>query len=157
MATVSNNIKALLITEDLSDTTRVTQEKCLTLQHFDYKCQRARNEAGDPYGSTVSVTLNCTMRAAGGLQVFYDRLKSNAIYSYTCVFNATFDDQKLLADYEEAMTFSGYVVDIEEVFDSDTRLTEENEQMLINVKILLSQITYVGRTSNKTLDIINLR
>lgn len=157
MPLASNNIKAILVTEDFSEAARIAQEKCLTLQHFDYKCQRSRNEKGVPYGPTVSVTLNCTMRATGGLQVFYDRLRSNATYSYSFIFNATFDSQKTLADYEDAMIVNGYIVDVEEVFDSASGLHDESSQMLLNVKILLSDITYVGRTSNKVLPIINLR
>ena len=154
MAMISNNIKAILIPEDFSEITRVSQEKCLTLQHFDYKCQRSRNEEGIPYGSTVSVTLNCTIRTTCDLQVYYDRLKSNSPYTYTFVFNAIFDTQKCLSDYEDAMIVSGYIIDIEENFDSATNENGEDEQMLINIKILLSNITYVGKNSNKTLSII---
>ena len=154
MAMISNNIKAILIPEDFSEITRVSQDKCLTLQHFDYKCQRSRNEEGIPYGSTVSVTLNCTIRTINDLQVYYDRLKSNAPNTYTFAFNATFDAQKCLSDYEDAMIVSGYIIDIEENFDSAKNENGESEQMLINIKILLSSITYVGKNSNKTLSII---
>lgn len=157
MATLSNHIKALLVTEDISEVARVAQDKCLTLQHFDYKCQRSRDDEGKPYGSTISVTLNCTMRSTDGMRVFYDRIKSIATHNFTFVFNATFDDQRFLADYEDAMIVSGYVTDIEEDFDSSTDGLETGEQMLIHVKILLSRITYVGRISNKILPIINAR
>lgn len=157
MAVVSNHIKALLIAEDITETSRVAQHKCLTLQHFDYKCQRPRNEAGEPYGATVSVTLNCTLRSTDDIRVFYDRLKSNAVFSYTCVFNAVFDAQKNLSDYEDAMIVTGYVIDVEEEFDSASGEKGDNEQMLVHVKILLSSITYVGRNNNKTLSIINVR
>lgn len=134
----------------------MSQEHCLVLQHFDYKCQRSRNESGEPYGTTMSATLNCTIRSAGCLQVFYDHLKSNATHNYTFAFNATFDEQKLLYDYEDAMVVSGYIIDVEEDFDTDSDENDETRQMLLSIKILLSNITYIGRTTNRTLPIIQV-
>ncbi len=154
MAILSNNIKAILIPEDFTEMKRVAQEKCLTVQHFDYKCQRCRNEEGVPYGSTVSVILNCTIRTANSFQAYYDNLKSNNPYSYTFIFNAVFDQQKQLADYEDAMVVTGHIIDIEESFNSAKNAEEESEQMLCYIKILLSGITYVGKSSNKVLSII---
>lgn len=154
MANLSNNIKAILIPEDFSEMARVSQDKCLTLQHFDYKCQRCRNEEGTPYGSTVSVILNCTFRTVEDLHIYYDCLKKNSPQAFTFIFNATFDPHKHLYDYEDAMIVNGYVVDIEEDFNSAMNEAGETEQILCNVKMLLSNITYVGKSSNKTLSII---
>lgn len=154
MATISNNIKATLILEDFSGMKKVAQEKCLTVQHFDYKCQRCRNEEGIPYGSTVSVILNCTIRTVNNLQGFYDNLKSNNPFTYTFVFNATFDEQKKLADYEDAMIVVGHIIDIDEDFNSAANDSGDTEQILCNIKLLLSSITYVGKNSNKKLSII---
>ncbi len=154
MATLSNNIKAILIPEDFSEMARVSQDKCLTLQHFDYKCQRCRNEEGIPYGSTVSVILSCTIRTVEDLHVYYDCLKKNTPQAFSFIFNATFDNQRILWDYEDAMIVDGYVIDIAEYFNSTTNEAGESEQILCNIKILLSNITYVGKSSNKTLSII---
>lgn len=153
MATLSNNIKAILIPEDFSEMARVSQEKCLTLQHFDYKCRRCRNEEGVPYGSTVSVILNCSFRTVEDLHAYYDCLKKNESQDFSFIFNATFDDQKKLSDYEDAMVVNGYVVDIEETFNSAMNEAGESEQVLFGIKILLSSITYVGKSSNKILSI----
>ncbi len=154
MATLSNNIKAILIPEDFSEMARVSQDKCLTLQHFDYKCQRCRNEEGVPYGSTVSVILNCTIRTVEGLQGYYDCMKKNTPQAFSFIFNATFDNNRYLWDFEDAMIATGYVVDIEEDFNSATNEAGETEQILCDVKILLSNIKYIGKSSNKTLSII---
>ena len=154
MARLSNNIKALLIPEDFTEMKGVAQEKCLTVQHFDYKCQRCRNEEGVPYGSTVSVILSCTIRTVNSLQSYYDNLKSNNPNTYTFVFNAVFDEQKKLSDYEDAMIVAGHIINIEEEFNSASNEDGESEQILFNVKILLSSITYVGKNSNKKLSII---
>ena len=154
MARLSNNIKAILIPEDFTEMKRVAQEKCLTVQHFDYKCQRCRNEEGVPYGSTVSVILSCTIRTVNSLQSYYDNLKSNNPNTYTFVFNAVFDEQKKLSDYEDAMIVAGHIINIEEEFNSASNEDGESEQIQFNVKILLSCITYVGKNSNKKLSII---
>lgn len=154
MARLSNNIKAILIPEDFTEMKRIAQEKCLTVQHFDYKCQRCRNEEGVPYGSTVSVILSCTIRTVNSLQSYYDNLKSNNPNTYTFVFNAVFDEQKKLSDYEDAMIVAGHIIDIEEKFNSASNEDGESEQIQFNVKILLSCITYVGKNSNKKLSII---
>ncbi len=154
MARLSNNIKAILIPEDFTEMKRIAQEKCLTVQHFDYKCQRCRNEEGVPYGSTVSVILSCTIRTVNSLQSYYDNLKSNNPNTYTFVFNAVFDEQKKLSDYEDAMIVAGHIIDIEEEFNSTRNEDGESEQIQFNVKILLSCITYVGKNSNKKLSII---
>ena len=155
---LSNNIKALLITEDLSEVEIVSQNSCFTLQHFNYDCNRCRNEMGEPYGPTVSVILQFSIRTLteNGGKIFYERLKSTSPYSYTFIFNATFNANKQLSGYEDAMIVSGYVIDIEESFYSATSGEDKQpEQMLMSAKLLLQDITYIGKNSNKTLSIIH--
>lgn len=145
---LSNHIKASLITEDISEIQSVPQSKCLTVQHFDYKCERSRNEEGEPYGTTMSATLRCTVRSTGSLQVFYERMQSTTPYAYTFLFNSTFDERKVLSGYEDAMIITGYIIDIEEVFDTTSPTPDDTTQMLLKLQILLSNITYVGKTQN---------
>lgn len=150
---ISNQVKALFITDDTSQMIKVPQSKCLTLQHYHYKCQRNRDEMGYPYGSTLSVLLDCTFRNVPDTQVLYERLRDNKPYTYTFVFNATFDVSKYLESYENAMTVNGYIVDIEEKFDTKPIVDGECEQMLVHVKLLLSNIIYKGKSSDKILSI----
>lgn len=153
---LSNYTKALLITEDLTEIAAISQDDCMTVQHFDYHCSRSRNEMGEPYGPVVSVTLQVSIKALSNSseKLLYERLKSNARYPYSFIFNATFDSWRKLSSYENAMVVSGYVVDVEETYDSAFSSETETDQMLMNVKILLSSITYIGKQSNKTLFLI---
>lgn len=150
---LSNHIKALLFTEDVSETRNILQSKCHVVQHFDYKCQRPRNEEGEAYGKTISAILNCTILSADNLQVFYEQMQSSSPHAYTFLFNSTFDERKELTDYEDAMIVIGYIVDIEETFDTTSSSPDETTQMLLKFQILLSNITYVGKNNNKILSI----
>lgn len=154
---ISNHVKALLVAEDFSEVARVSQSNCLTVQHFDYRCSRSRNESGMPYGPTVSVIIQFSFKSLSNNKgkIFYDRLKSQSPFPYTFVFNATFDSVQQLSRYDDAMIVSGYIVDIEESFDKAAAPGETVEQMLTNVKMLLCSITYVGKDSNKTLSLIH--
>lgn len=149
----SNQTKALLIAEDISEMAVVAQQNCITLQHFDYSCFRNRNELGEPYGSTISAILQFSIKSMSGniCKFLYERMKDNSAYSYTFVFNATFDSQKHLAHYDDAMVASGYVVDVEEAFSTTFSTGADTEQMTMNVKLLLTSLVYIGKSSNKTL------
>lgn len=153
---LSNQTKALLIAEDLSEMSVASQENCITLQHFSYACHRSRNEAGVPYGSTVSAVLQFTIKSLSEKdgKLFYERLKSNSVYSYTFVFNATFDSRKHLSHYGDALIVSGYVVDVEDDFNTTLAPDGGTEQMLLHVKLLLSSLSYVGKDSKKTLSFV---
>jgi uncharacterized protein YjbJ (UPF0337 family) len=41
---------------------------------------------------------------------------SNELFDYTLIFNASFDDNKRLQSFEDAMVTRGYVVDVKENF-----------------------------------------
>lgn len=152
----SNQVKALLLAEDMTELAVVSQDNCMTVQHFDYRCCRSRNDSGIPYGPTVSVIMNISVKSLSntGNKIFYERLKSNLQSPFTVIFNATFDDYRKLSYYEDAMIVSGYVVDVEEAFDSSLGTNGETEQMLLQASLLLCSITYVGKNSNRTLSII---
>ena len=68
MFIVSDYLKAILYTGNLmecrydSNQWTVAKEKCLTIQHFTYKCQRNRNDAGIPYGGVTPTELELTVR-----------------------------------------------------------------------------------------------
>ena len=42
----SNELKALVVPESILEQPNVLQEKCLTIQWMNYKCQRERNNRG---------------------------------------------------------------------------------------------------------------
>jgi hypothetical protein len=88
-------------------------------------------------------------------KVFYQQMQRNELFDHTFIFNASFDQTDRLKTYDDAMIVRGYVVDVKE--DYDATITENGtvQQIMIQVNLLLSSITYLGKedSSNKLLEI----
>lgn len=161
---MSTNSKALFFPEDMQEVHQVRQDKCLVVQRFRYKCSRVRTKRGIPYGPTQCSVLQVVLRTTPDTKFYYAQLQSNIPHKYSFLFNTTFDENKVIKDYDAAMVITGYVVDIEEVFDASQRVfyssnkaderASESEQMLISISILLNDITYLGKNKNQELSII---
>lgn len=154
---LSSHYKALIVADDVTmSAAAITRDSFLTVQHFDYKCERSRDETGVPFGSTLSVILNLSVKSASADcgKVFYERLQQNSRCPFSFLFDATFDENSKLKDYDAGMVVYGYVVDIDETHKSsspDDGLLRQS----ICVSILVSSITYLGVDSNKSLHIIH--
>lgn len=152
MATLySNELKALMVAEDfLENPLNIMKEHCLTVQHFDYLCEHKRNAAGEVYGPTEPVILKFTVRVNSPMhtKVFYNNIFSNNYNNYSFLFNATFNDNQRLADYEDGMVVNGYIVRTEESFYSGKSQTGEEGQILFNVTLLVRDVTYLGRENH---------
>lgn len=151
MLNYSDHLKAVLYPDSFLETMEnVEKQHCQTIQHFSYKCERSRNDAGFPYGNTIPTELQFTVKlgSPNDEKVFYQRMQQNELFDYTFIFNATFDQHDRLSSYEDAMVAKGYVVDVKE--DYDATVTEDGtvQQILIEVTLLLSSITYVGKDDN---------
>lgn len=166
MSIISDYLKAILYPDNLLEYGKIgdnqwnaEKDKCPVIQHFSYKVERNRNDAGIPYGGTTPTELKFTIRLGqpDDSKLFYDRLMSNELFEYSFIFNATFDDNKRLKNFEDAMVTRGYVVDVKE--DYDRAVTDGNlsDQILVEVTLLLSSITYVGKEeqNNRKLEITN--
>ena len=152
MINYSDYLKAVLYPDSfLEENENVEKRLCQTIQHFSYKCQRSRNDAGFPYGNTTPTELQFTVKLGSpdDGKVFYQRMQQNELFDYTFIFNATFDQHDRLGSYEDVMVVSGYVVDVKE--DYDAMFTDDGtvQQILIQVNLLLSNITYVGKEDNQ--------
>ena len=125
----------------------VLKENCLTVQHFDYQCEHKRNASGEVYGPTEPVILKFTVRVNSPkhAKVFYSNLLSNSYFNYSFLFNATFNANQRLGDYEDGMVVNGYVVSVEENYSTGKNATGEDEQILLDVTILARSVTYMGR------------
>lgn len=149
MATLySNELKAFVVAEDfLENPMSVLKENCLTVQHFDYQCEHKRNASGEVYGPTEPVILKFTVRVNSPkhAKVFYSNLLSNSYFNYSFLFNATFNANQRLGDYEDGMVVNGYVVSVEENYSTGNNQTGEDEQILLDVTILARSVTYLGR------------
>ena len=149
MATLySNELKAFVVAEDFLDNPmNVLKENCLTVQHFDYQCEHKRNASGEVYGPTEPVILKFSVRVNSPkhAKVFYSNLLSNSYFNYSFLFNATFNANQRLGDYEDGMVVNGYVVSVEENYSAGKNQTGEDEQILLDVTILARSVTYLGR------------
>ena len=144
----SNELKAIVVPEDfLENPKNVLKENCLVVQHFDYQAEHKRNSAGEVYGPTEPVMLKLTIRinSPRHAKVFYSNLLNNAPFNYSFLFNATFNANQRLANYEDGMVVKGYVVSVEENYSSNKNITGEEEQILLDVKILTRSVTFLGR------------
>ena len=144
----SNQLKAMLVTEDVLNQKdiSVSQSNAYTVQHFSYECKRDRTSAGEPYGPTLQSFLDFTIRVSSeeSAKLFFERLYINQPFPYSFLFNATFNGIKMLSQCQDALVARGYIVSAKEVYDS---------QMLLQVRILLSKISYLGTENNLELQI----
>jgi len=192
MSMISDYLKAVIYPETLLEYEQsgeklwnAVKDKCPVIQHFSYKVQRNRNDAGIPYGGTTPTELKFTIRLGqpDDSKLYYDRLMLNELFEYTFIFNASFDENKRLKDFEDAMVARGYVVDVQEDFskimtegsadkesqEADTVSNGQSkspkdkvkdnlsDQIMVEVTLLLSSITYVGKEeqNNRKLEITN--
>ena len=72
----------------------------------------------------------------------------NTPSDYTFLFNASFNDQQRLKSYDNMFIVNGYVVDVEDDFDSGEK---ETRQMLVRVKLFVNAITYKGKMMDRQL------
>ena len=138
----------MLVTEDVLNQKdiSVSQSNAYTVQHFSYECRRDRTSAGEPYGPTLQSFLDFTIRVSSeeSAKLFFERLYINQPFPYSFLFNATFNGIKMLSQCQDALVARGYIVSAKEVYDS---------QMLLQVRILLSKISYLGTENNLELQI----
>lgn len=155
---LSNHLKAVVVLDDVRLTNFTnTRDQFFTVQRFEYRCERSRDERGLPFGSTLSVVLKASVKATtpDTGKVLYEWLSQNARFSMSFLFDATFDGSAKLADFGSGMVMNGYVVDIEETHNRFAEVEIYEQQMLIEFSFLVSSITYLGRESNKSLYIIH--
>lgn len=162
MINYSDYLKAVLYPDNFLEVGENVEKRLFqTIQNFSYKCQRNRNDAGLPYGNTTPTELQFTVKleSPDDSKVFYQQMQKNELFDHTFIFNATFDENDRLKSYGDAMIVRGYVVDVKE--DYDATVTEDGtvQQILIQVNLLLSSITYIGREEkgNKQLEITNFQ
>ena len=151
MLNFSDHLKAVLYPENLMEVEENLEKRlCQTIQHFSYKCQRSRNDAGIPYGNTTPTELQFTVKleTPDDSKVFYQRMQQNELFDHTFLFNATFDQRDRLKSYDDAMIVRGFVVDVKEDYDATVTNNGTVQQILVQVNLLLSSITYVGKENN---------
>lgn len=149
----SNYLKVMFFPGSILDKDRkFNQMDCLTVQTFDYNFERTCNSNDLPFGATINPVVECTLKFMSESKVkgiIGNTLSRNA-EEYTFLFNASFDQDRNVDNFENAIVVRGYVVDVEQTF-SARESRNENQPMELKVRILAMNIMYVGSQTNKTL------
>ena len=152
MATLySNELRAVVINDNFLETPQsVMRENCLTVQHFDYQCERKRNESGEVYGAMEPVILSFSIRVNSPRhsRAYYSALISNEHYYYSFIFNATYDANQRLEDFEDGMVVDAYVVHVDEEYVTRAVGEGADKQILLNVKLQVCGVTYAGKENH---------
>lgn len=149
----TTELKAVIIPENfLENPLNVLKENCLTVQHFEYLCEHKRNNSGALFGATQPVTLKFSVRVNSPhhAKEFYHRLIHNGHYSFSFLFNATFNSNQRLTEYDDGLVADGYVVGIEEKYKTEGNEQGVDEQMMLDVTLLVCSMTYLGREHHHT-------
>ena len=153
MQLLSNELKAVAVMTDISESdSNITRDYCMSVEHFDYHCERKRDRDGRTYGASDPVMLCFDLRlnAADQAQPFYRQMKDDDSGIISFLFNATFSDTKRLSGYDEAMAVEGFIVDIREDFRS-AALEQTEEQIILRARMQVRSIVYIGQNENKQL------
>ena len=150
------SLKSYLVVGDMVESgVSLLSSTGFTVQEVHYDCSRKRNSRGFPYGPTQSACLYVTLKVASNesSKVFFDHMAENQPYAYSFLYDVSFSKMRQMSDFEDAMVAHGYVVDVEETYESSPNTNGAADQMLLRVKLLLTNITYIGRDSNVTMQI----
>ena len=154
----SNQLKAMLVLDDITeDGVSVWQDNSFTVQHFSYECRRERNGFGIPYGDTLPAYLDFTVRIANGDsgKLFYQRMHPYGSFPFSFLFNASFNELRRISACDDAMVATGYLIGLEETYESRASENGEAEQMLLHARLLLCNIAYLGRERVLKLTVTN--
>ena len=143
-------LKAVLIHENvLENSAFILKENALTVQKFSYDCTHRRYHAGDVYGAVEPVFLQFCIRVNSPhhAKQFYIESILNNHFQFSFLFNVTWNEYQRLSGYEDGLVADGYVVHVEEEYHSKNQ-NGVDQQMLLNVKVLVRSVTYLGRDVN---------
>lgn len=147
-------LKAILFTNNLAEVSgSVVQSQCFTVQDYHYHCYRERDEQGNPYGGILSDYLDFTVVVSDldACKFFYQCMDLSENTPMSFIFNANFSPSGRLINYEDGMITYGYVVNVDEGCMNDDASGEE--QVLIHVKMLLSNVYFLGNNAVHFLEI----
>ncbi|MBO7419385.1 MAG: hypothetical protein J6U14_10710 [Bacteroidaceae bacterium] len=133
----------------------IPREKYLTVQQYAYNCMRSRNDAGFPYGPVLTTIMDFTIRLQlpEDSKEFHKRMHDNNPYSYSFICDPEFitSGKKIMKDFMSAMIVVGHIVDVEETMDAKPDVDGFSKQIEVHIKLLVSEITYIGKNQSKKL------
>lgn len=154
--TYSNQLKVVFVSEDISEMPdAILRENCFTVQHFSYESKHRRHaETGNTSHAEDASLLDISIRINTpdcGKELLA-HMQDQERHPYSFLFNATFKPSGRIEDFDDGMTAVGYIVDIQEDFGSSIQM-DQQEQMLMHIKLLINSITFIGKEGNTTLNI----
>ena len=147
-------LKAVLFPNNLAEVgSSVYQSQCFTIQDYHYHCFRDRDDQGNPYGSIRSGYLEFSIIVSGidTYKYFYQCMESNENVPFSFIFNASFNNTGRIINFEDGLITYGYVVDVRESCDGHD--DNGQEQLLLRVKVLLSNLIFIGNDEVHILEI----
>ena len=130
------------LTGDVNDLESKNQE----IYFEDAQCVRKRTQKGGVYGAMDPVVMTFSVRVNDQLHAlrFFKAIASNQMTVMSFLFNAAYDERQRLKDFEDRMVVRGFVVGAEEVYKNEAAQDSQFQQMLVNIKLLVSTVTYMG-------------
>ncbi|MCC8120317.1 MAG: hypothetical protein LIP09_16475 [Bacteroidales bacterium] len=122
------------------------RDHSLTVQSLNYKCTRPVDSKGRPYSTTETVILEIIVKAEGEVHGLFQLLSEDSPTDISILYNAKFDPANQLSEYDSAIVFTGYLTEINEVFNA-----ADSNPLLLRIKFLTSAIKYLGL--NQPLDL----
>lgn len=147
-------LKAVLFPNNLVEVgSSVMRSQCFTVQDYHYCCYRERDEHGNAYGGIRSGYLEFSVIAGNveDCKYFYQCMVLNGNTPFSFIFNASFTETGRISGFEDGLITYGYVVDVQESCEREDDNGEE--QLLIHVKLLLSNMIFIG---NDTIHILEI-
>lgn len=154
----SNKANAIVYLGDfIKNGYNVLSEDCYTVVSYNYTCKRSRNSAGVPYGPTHSALFEVQIRNFSDKceASILNHMKGNMATDFSVALSPIFDKSDRIRDFYDCFVVRGYVVDVNEIYSDQDNTTSETGQRIMQIRILLCDITYVGNTSNVKLSITN--
>ena len=140
-------LRAMLVAEDITMVKEgITKDKCYVVQHYAYSSQRDRVGSLMMSGVEDSSFIDLVIRIAdsGTAKQFYQQMTESEPFAYSILFNASFNANERLTGFDDAIMVKGFIVDIEEIINTSALDTQDDTQVLMKVRLLLSTITYLG-------------
>lgn len=143
MTVLSDNINAMFLFGDYEEQSHIRSEQCMIIQKYDFSMHKSRKENGELYnwgivGNVMTITLS--VGNANQLNRFYSRTAEKESSYFSILFAATFDKDNLLRKYSSSIMAEGYIVSVDEDFDTTPR--EGEQSMFLTVKLLVRSMVF---------------
>lgn len=143
---LSNRIKALIYIGDINERlSHINKDECYTLQHYEYLLDKSRSRSIDDASSLSKPScLYFSIRNFPSKisKTLLEKIKENRPSDFSIIFNATFDQNHNLVDYEDSMIVRGYVVDIHQSYFNTIQHESSVGQSLLKISILITRISF---------------